>query len=187
VAEIRASPLGQEEIVFDLRFAPRLAPRSAVLVRIVGLGGFGLLEGLIVSFAILNAIQGQRGTAYGYEFTAAMAGVGCLFLLPYFGMGPGASSAVWHHEGFTLKYSSGRLREFRWDDPGLKIEIGELATGDRVEYDLTTRMPWHNDLTREMFEAILSEAKRRGLALHTQRVVTGATSIQIHTIRPAAT
>ncbi|MGA8536726.1 MAG: hypothetical protein WB789_04955 [Thermoplasmata archaeon] len=113
------------------------------------------------------------------------AGVGGITYIS-FGMGPGATRCLWDADGFTLLYRKWKPRKFRWADPLLRIDISEITFEDKVEYDLTTRMPWHNDLTGDLYLAILTEARQRGLQVRTKTSGIPAQRIVTNRIRSAA-
>jgi hypothetical protein len=167
---------------FDLSTAPQISPRGAAIGRVIALGCAVSLGVLVTSIAAYNQITGVvRGlpSPIGLFLIGSSAiFVGAAATI-YFGLGPGASQCVWEADGFTLRYRSGRVRSFRWNDPQLRFEVSEITYEGEVEYDLSTRMPWHNDLTMELYQAIIAEAHQRGLDVRTrvsgipaQRIVT---------------
>ena len=163
--------MGASRREFDLTGAPRLTPWGPGLIRAVVIALAAVIGGLTIGISVYNEITGRvRGIPSPVGLVligAAVLFVG-LFVTIFFGMGHGAHRCDWEADGFTLRYRSGRTRSFRWGDPKLRIEISEIHYEDKVEYDLTTRMPWHNDVTAEVYQAILVEARQRGLAVRTK-------------------
>lgn len=172
---------GQE---FDLTYAPALSPRGPLAMRIVALGIIFGIGGLVTALSVYNEITGVvRGipspAGLGIiGFAAFFVGMGVII---YFGMGPGATRCVWEADGFTFHYRNGRVVRFRWKDPRLKLEIAEIHYEEKVEYDLLTRMPFHNDVTVDLYQAILTEADKRGLDIRS--TVTGIPATRIITNR----
>jgi len=167
--------------IFDLSHAPSLIPRGWPIGRMIVLGLFLILFVALIGLVIY---RGFRGDPFGTE-EAGLVILTCailaMFGYAYFAMGPGPNRCVWSADSFTLQYSNGRIRAFRWDDPRLCFEISEIHYEDKVEYDLASRMPWHNDVTPELYAAILAEARSRGLEVRSR--VTGTPAQRIITNR----
>jgi hypothetical protein len=166
--------------IFDLTLAPQISPRFPQVIRGIALVSAVGIAGLVTGIAIYNEITGVvRGVPdpEGLVIIGVAALFVGAFVLIYFGMGPGANRCLWDPDGFTLQYRRGSARSFRWDDPRLRFEMSEIRYKDKVEYDLTSRMPWHNDLTPELYEAILAEARRRGLDVRSRVAGTPAQRI----------
>lgn len=173
----------------DLTVAPQISPRNPVIIRLISLGSATLIAGLVTAFAIFNELTGVvRGlpSPLGLGLIGFAALLTGLSIWMFFGMGPGANRCLWEPGGFILRYRNGRSRSFRWDDPRLHFEISEITHEGRVEYDLTTRMPWHNDVTPELYAAILTEARQRGLDVRTKVSGVPAQSVITNRIRSRA-
>lgn len=170
---------------YDLRSAPQISPRGSLVVRILCLLGILVLGGIILLEVGLAAIAGTLGTISGGVATligvAAVAVVLCGFI--FLGMGQPAITCLWDNQGFVLQYRNGRSQAFHWLDPRLRIEISVVTYKGRTECDLTTRMPFHNYVTQELLQAILSEANRRGLDVQTRNVSSTGATVRTHKIR----
>ena len=79
------------------------------------------------------------------------------------GLGPGAMVCRWDPDGFSLRYRDGRLKSFRWNQIGFRCKVTEFAGEDSTEFSLSTLRPFLNPIPGELFQAIVSEAQRRGL------------------------
>jgi len=91
------------------------------------------------------------------------------------GLGPGAESCQLAADGFTLAYKSGRRTTLAWTDPRLRITLFELLYKGRLTYSVATRWPFLNPIPRELYVAILAEARARGFNVteHTDTLASG--------------
>ena len=106
--------------------------------------------------------------------------------LALFGLGPGATRCSTDDTGFTLYYRKRAERRFSWSDPRLHISIGEVVTKRSTSYDLSTRMPWHNLVSADLYAWIVSVARKRGLAVAvhcTEQIGMKVTTVDIRTVR----
>jgi hypothetical protein len=99
------------------------------------------------------------------------------------GTGPGAIRCTMDDRGFTLRYRKRADRRFEWSDPHLHVSIGEVVTPKSTSYDLTTRLPFHNFVTPELYGTILDEARKRGLRVKVSRADQFSTKITSVDIR----
>jgi hypothetical protein len=79
------------------------------------------------------------------------------------GLGRGADSCQMNTDCFTLVYRNGRVARFTWNDPSLRFTVFELLSRGRPTYSIATRWPFLNPIPQELYQAILSEARSRGL------------------------
>jgi len=170
---------------FDLSSAPQISPRSGSIARFLSLAGLVGLLFLILLVVVLATLNGTlRFLPIADVAILGIVGLGIAFLgVIFFGLGPAAKSCLWNAQGFVLEYQNGRSRGFRWLDPELRIEISAVTYNGLTEYDLTTRMPFHNYVTWELLQAILGEANRRGLEVRPRVVESLGTSVCTYVIR----
>ncbi len=138
------------------------------MARSIILAGAVILGILLVVDPVVRTLAGSLDNATEFVFLGIVSVGIVLLAYVYLGLGPGASACRWDADSFTLQYQGGRRREFRWSDPQLKVEISEVTYENRTEYDLTTRLPWHNNVTDELFQSILAESRQRGLDIRTR-------------------
>ena len=181
-----AHPPSNQPTVYDLTAAPQISPRSGLVIRLLCGVGILVLGRLVVAQLLLAAFRGTLNSiSEGDAILSgiAIASVGLLALMALTN-GAGASKIVWNQEGFALVFRRGRVRKFRWSDPDLRIELGEVTYNGRTEYDLLTFLPSHNYVTAEVFDAIVAEAYQRGLVVTPKSYRTGETSVRTYKIRP---
>jgi hypothetical protein len=181
-----ADPPSNQATVYDLTAAPQISPRYGLVIRLLCGVGILVLGGLVVAQLVLAAFRGaldsiSEGDAILIGVAIGSVGVLALIVLTN---SAGASKIVWNQEGFALVFRRGRVRKFRWSDPGLRIELGEVTYKGRTEYDLLTFLPSHNYVTAEVFDAMVAEAYQRGLVVTSKSYKTGETSVRTHKIRP---
>lgn len=81
------------------------------------------------------------------------------------GLGRGADSCRVTADGFTLAFRGGRTTTFTWNDPKLRLTLFELLSRGRTTYMIATRRPFLNPIPQDLYLAILSEARVRGLSV----------------------
>jgi hypothetical protein len=90
----------------------------------------------------------------------------------YLGLGDGAETCELSIAGIRLVYRGGRVASFAWADPNLRCKIWELRTPEKTEYSISTRVPFLNPISSDVYRAILTEASPRNIRVKTSVSVT---------------
>jgi hypothetical protein len=149
--------------------------------------------GLLVAWAVIIAIRAYQNAVLG-GLSGIVAGgiiiaigvVGTAWCA--LGLGLGAVSCQVTPDGFTLVYQRGRTIKFVWNDPSVRFTLFELLYSGRLTYSIGTRRPFLNPIPQELFQAILSEARSRGLSVteHLDTLPGGhQLKIRVRGVRPA--
>lgn len=97
--------------------------------------------------------------------TALVLFFASILVLAFLGFGPGANSVVFDQAGFALYFGRGRAKRYDWANPRLRITVSELVGDGRVEYGLSSSIPFNTSLSSAAFTRLLEEARIRKLSV----------------------
>jgi hypothetical protein len=153
-------------------------------VRVLRFLFIGFASVMVLGIAFLASRALEHSLAGGVDAlilggTILSGGVGA-GIWAALGLGRGADSCQLTADGFVLGYRNGRVTRFSWSDPALRFKTYELLSRGQLEYTIATRRPSLNPIPPELYQALLSEARVRGLEV-TEQIATLATGHQTTT------
>ena len=185
MSEPAAAIEGKSPRLYNLPPPPRslvLLASRGMLLFIAALSATGLVS---IVFNVLSG-RGPLSHMLGYAiaFVAMFVFGTCIGVFTFVGSGRGAISCEWSENRFVLHYRHLSEKVFDWTSPKFRCQMSRYNDSEKTEYELNTRFPFFTPIPEDLYDAILSEAYRRGLTVTSKRTVVGSYTYDVQTIRP---